>query len=352
MFLAVLGIEGVESIHNDAERDDGMPEEMQHENIRKAKASKSVDDLITQSGKWMDEIESLSKSSAPDDRLRAIAVYEERFARLPSGRSRDFIREQMASSDTAVSKRATEVFERTVRPSEKRMSEQWTSLAGQLGKAVQMFGKTVKESNDLLFSRITGTANGQRFASDAEEISEHVERKTVTNEPFVGEAAKLVAKQGNVDWNIDGYKLLVTLEIVIRRLIADRLIYCDQATPLRNSIPKDIYDKCLERMKYEKQSLLVESSQDWLDYLDFSDLAMIIEKGRNRSKIVGHLDNVKQEMVISKLRELEPIRNKLSHSRFLSEKEYQKLSFQAEDLFKLLLAADIPDAPVENPYGE
>jgi hypothetical protein len=46
-----------------------------------------------------------------------------------------------------------------------------------------------------------------------------------------------------------------------------------------------------------------------------------------------------------------PIRNKLSHSRFLSEKEYQKLSFQAEDLFKLLLATDRFEAPMENPYA-
>ncbi|HVO77376.1 MAG TPA: hypothetical protein VMS79_00750 [Methanomassiliicoccales archaeon] len=299
----------------------------------------------------MDEIDALSKSASSEGRLKAISLYEERFSRLPSGRSRDFIREQMASSDAAVSKKAKEVFERTVKPSEQQMSERWNSLAGQFGKAVQMFGKTVKESNDLLFSRIARTASGQQFASNAEEISEQVERKEPKDEPYVGEAAKLVAKQGNVDWNIDGYKLLVTLEIVIRRLIADRLLYCDQATPLRNSIPKEIYDKCLERMKYERQSLLVESSQDWLDYLDFSDLAMIIEKGRNRGKIVGHLDGVKQEMVISKLRELEPIRNKLSHSRFLSEKEFQKLSFQAEDLFKLLLATEEKPTPVENPYA-
>jgi len=299
----------------------------------------------------MDEIDALSKSASSEGRLKAISLYEERFSRLPSGRSRDFIREQMASSDAAVSKKAKEVFERTVKPSELQMSERWNSLAGQFGKAVQMFGKTVKESNDLLFSRIARTASGQQFASNAEEISEQVERKEPKDEPYVGEAAKLVAKQGNVDWNIDGYKLLVTLEIVIRRLIADRLLYCDQATPLRNSIPKEIYDKCLERMKYERQSLLVESSQDWLDYLDFSDLAMIIEKGRNRGKIVGHLDGVKQEMVISKLRELEPIRNKLSHSRFLSEKEFQKLSFQAEDLFKLLLATEEKPTPVENPYA-
>ncbi|MDD1770026.1 MAG: hypothetical protein LUO79_02975 [Methanomassiliicoccales archaeon] len=336
--------------------------------LDKAEAGKSVDDLIVQSGKWMDEIETLSKSGSLDDRLRAITIFEERFPRLPSGKSRDFIREQMASPDASVAKKAKEVYERTVKPSEKQMADHWKSVGEELVGAIQKFGETVKGTNEKLFARVAGTANGLLFASNLEEISDHVGEQGATgqpagrsagwkgadiaieSDPYGSEAVKLVRKQGDVGWNIDGYKLLVTLEIVIRRLIAERLIYCDQAVPLSNAIPKDIYDKCLERMRYERDSLLVESSQDWLDYLDFSDLAMLIEKGRNRMKIVGHLDKVKQAMVISKLRELEPIRNKLSHSRFLSEREYQKLSFQAEDLFKLLLSTDQQAVPIENPY--
>ncbi|MFQ6060960.1 MAG: Swt1 family HEPN domain-containing protein, partial [Thermoplasmata archaeon] len=72
-------------------------------------------------------------------------------------------------------------------------------------------------------------------------------------------------------------------------------------------------------------------SDDPLDYIDFADYIKIITRKDNWkqwfSSVFGDRD-----IITAKLRELEPIRNSLVHSRPLRPRDFERLKLAVEDI--------------------
>lgn len=90
-------------------------------------------------------------------------------------------------------------------------------------------------------------------------------------------------------------------------------------------IPKDITERAEERRQKDG------AKHEAIEYIDFADYVKIITRRDNwRDTFHEIFDN--REMTMTKLRELEPIRNSLRHGRGISDEEEDKLRVLARDL--------------------
>jgi Swt1-like HEPN len=66
-------------------------------------------------------------------------------------------------------------------------------------------------------------------------------------------------------------------------------------------------------------------------YVDFADYLKIITRADNWKEIFRDIF-FEQELISAKFKELNPIRNKIAHSRDLTEQDLRRLRIHAEDI--------------------
>jgi len=129
------------------------------------------------------------------------------------------------------------------------------------------------------------------------------------------------------------YLLLKNLEEKIRKFLEQEL---SEHNPQwwKQLIPGDVKQNAEDRKQkdelrknwdYEKQSLI--------SYIDFTDYEKIIIQKTNWRTIFQYVFNDKNAISV-KLREIEPIRNAISHSRNLDFDEIKQLKFYSEDILR------------------
>jgi ATP-dependent Lon protease len=97
-------------------------------------------------------------------------------------------------------------------------------------------------------------------------------------------------------------------------------------------VPPDV------RQKAEERSQRDEMKRDPVQYVDFADYVKIITRRDNwREVFAGILND--ESVIVAKLRELEPLRNAVSHSRRLTSDEREKLKVLARDIVRQISAA-------------
>lgn len=123
-------------------------------------------------------------------------------------------------------------------------------------------------------------------------------------------------------------ELLRQFERLLRELIGE-LLSQKAGSEWRASLPRDVLTAA-EAKKKANQELWPWASKpgaDLVDYFDFTDYARIIRAKWNWFREVFG----EQEIVLGKLRELEPMRNDVAHSRNLDSREYQRLAMYLDD---------------------
>jgi hypothetical protein len=99
-------------------------------------------------------------------------------------------------------------------------------------------------------------------------------------------------------------------------------------------VPLDVREKAEERRQRD------ELKREPVEYLDFADYIKIITKRDNWREVFSPI--FKDETIISaKLKELEPIRNAVRHSRTLTSEQREKLELLAKDIGRQISASQV-----------
>jgi len=131
------------------------------------------------------------------------------------------------------------------------------------------------------------------------------------------------------------YLLLKNLEEKIRRFLEQELSelvsqWWKQRIPgdvKKNAEERKEKDELRKNWNYEKQSLI--------SYIDFTDYEKIITQKNNWNDIFQHVFHDKTA-ISGKLKEIDPIRNAISHTRNLDVYEVRQIKFYSEEILRAI----------------
>ena len=131
------------------------------------------------------------------------------------------------------------------------------------------------------------------------------------------------------------YDLLKTLENKLRICIETQLS-TQHPKWWTERIPKDVRSRAEDR-KSRDETLWPWSnkSHDLINFVDFNDYIKIITRRDNWREIFVNIFK-DQALLIAKLKELDPIRNTIAHSRPLSSNDRMRLKLHAHDLISCI----------------
>ena len=118
------------------------------------------------------------------------------------------------------------------------------------------------------------------------------------------------------------YQILKDLETKLRQFIESKLSQISQNW-WKERIPADVYEKAKQNSERSKSPWpwVKTENKSLTAYIDFPDYAKIIQKRDNRRDIFPDQSEQTVDSIISKLKELEDIRNKIAHSRPITVQE-------------------------------
>ena len=148
------------------------------------------------------------------------------------------------------------------------------------------------------------------------------------------ELEKILKSDSDLAFNFPAYQLIVGLELFLRNIVHERICVPYERN-LAERIDQKIIKRWEERKQKEESNPLLDGQYRLIDQSDFSDVRKILEKEENRHEFSDILNDRQFRNVISKLDELEPIRNKIAHSRPLTKREFDKLKIYAEDIVRM-----------------
>jgi len=128
--------------------------------------------------------------------------------------------------------------------------------------------------------------------------------------------------------------ILDELENAIRKCIKSNLQKISKNWWIER-VPPDIRQKAEERQKKD------ELKREFVQYLDFADYVKIIVRRDNWREVFQKIFKEK-EVIMAKLKELEPIRNAVRHGRKLTIEQKQKLKTFSQDIIRQILASELP----------
>jgi hypothetical protein len=144
--------------------------------------------------------------------------------------------------------------------------------------------------------------------------------------------------------NVAAYSILFDLEVILRELIAVGLVQKYGSRWDKHGLPNDIRQKVREGVSSERATRWTQLTLHHpLYYLDFPDLKKLIINNANWPSSF-ELVFTKKGAVESSLSEIELIRNKIAHSRPLSEDELEILVAAKAKLFAGLSQRDLDAA--------
>ncbi|MGI0087734.1 MAG: Swt1 family HEPN domain-containing protein [Nitrosotalea sp.] len=136
---------------------------------------------------------------------------------------------------------------------------------------------------------------------------------------------------------LSDYEYLKELENTLRRFIQNKLEK-NTSNWWRERIPEDV------RVNAENRKSNNEIKWPWhpasnlhpIHFVDFTDYSKVISRKDNWEQVFKPIIGGESSILATKLRELEPIRNSISHSRPLSDIESEKLKLYSSEIKKIL----------------
>jgi hypothetical protein len=144
--------------------------------------------------------------------------------------------------------------------------------------------------------------------------------------------------------NARAYNILFEIEVVLREIIARSLAERFGSRWQKQGLPNDIKQKVAEALKYERQTHWTRLTMHHpLYYLDFPDLKKLIANNANWPNGFDQLFTRKTSVEAS-LSEIELTRNKIAHSRPLTEHDFDLLTSAHHKLIAAVPQDRIADA--------
>jgi len=143
--------------------------------------------------------------------------------------------------------------------------------------------------------------------------------------------AKIAYKTDEFDFNKKAYAFLCDLEVSLRHLIQERIVM-----PYESNLASKIPDIILKSWEEKKKNDSDNEDYRLIDYSDFTDLKIILEKGRNKELFSDLFNHEQYKALIAKLHELDPIRKKIAHFRPLTERELTRLTLYHRDILTIV----------------
>lgn len=100
-------------------------------------------------------------------------------------------------------------------------------------------------------------------------------------------------------------------------------------------MPDDVREMAEERKRKNEQTFPWHTGIDLhpINYVDFADYAKIIRRRDNWKEVYKNMFR-DEELIATKLKELEPIRNAIAHSRDLTHDEFERLNLNSKDIMR------------------
>ncbi len=362
--------------------------EVEEENQKKEQTKPVKETNATQEAhaREMSRIEDLWRSPNPEDRIRSLELFKEKYPKLPFGRVSDYIEIIKNESDPKVKSKADEVYGQTAKPDFERWEKHTREFMETVSIPLETQLKSLEKLQNLFSSsqKLAGLLENNlhlpiidiKGLNGATKILEGFEVPEIISPPSLGMyerwpspimASHDIAEAvlGNEDerltlpdllgipedeirdnlssiknaksdivFNYNGYRFLYDIERILREVIQKRIIEPNEKS-INNLIPPEIISECKEIQDLEKKNGSVVASERWIDYCDFTHLEMILRKGKNKDKLKDILNEQEFESVVSKLHELDPIRKKIAHSRPLTTDELNKIRIYGKDIARL-----------------
>jgi len=144
-----------------------------------------------------------------------------------------------------------------------------------------------------------------------------------------------VREQQKVKIQAEYYQVLKNLEQELRKLIQTKLSKISKHWWNQN-VPDDVQENAERRKKQNERPWSWLMRGEYLvDYIDFTDYAKIITRRDNWNQVFKEIFHNKEELS-AKLKELEPIRNAIMHSRNLTAKQKQRLQLYSDDILDII----------------
>lgn len=131
------------------------------------------------------------------------------------------------------------------------------------------------------------------------------------------------------------YEIIKKLEENLRQIIKSELSKISSDW-WKQRVPEDVRKNAdIKKIKNESPWSWLKSGTHIIDYIDFTDYYKIISRRDNWNNIFKNIFYDKEKLIF-KLKELEPIRNAIMHSRNLSSKQLNRLQLYAEDIIEMI----------------
>jgi len=135
------------------------------------------------------------------------------------------------------------------------------------------------------------------------------------------------------DLNTESYRLLKKLESRMRQFIGKELSEVNIQW-WKQLIPPDVKENAKKRKnRDEERKNWNFEKQDLINYIDFTDYAKIITQKNNWKEVFQYVFRDKNK-IEAQLKEIEPIRHAISHSRDLDDLEERQMKFYSEEILR------------------
>jgi len=188
---------------------------------------------------------------------------------------------------------------------------------------------TPKGNSNQILKKIAAVENYAKFETKIRKTITVLTQLKEEDLVFNSEIPQILQQEKSLSQE-ESYELLKKFEQKLRHIIEIELSKISSDW-WKQRIPEDVRENALQRKKKnESPWAWIMGQNPLIDYIDFADYSKIISRRDNWKQAFSNIFGNKDELV-SKLKELEPIRNAIMHSRNLNKKQIGRLGLYASD---------------------
>jgi len=157
------------------------------------------------------------------------------------------------------------------------------------------------------------------------EIEDRMERANMLLKELDAEASPMGLEDYD-PYSLDLYIKLITLEGKLRRMIEHA--FKNEKKWWKTRLPEDVRKRANEKIERDRQNKKDFETRSFnkIEYLEFSDYREIVRKGDNDVYFFSNGILPKKEILLTRLEELEPMRNVIVHRPPLDEADAKKFN--------------------------
>ena len=195
--------------------------------------------------------------------------------------------------------------------------------------SIKKTGLTLKGNSSQILKKFAAIENYAKFETKIRKTITVLTQLKEEDLVFNSEIPQMLQQEKFLSQK-ESYELLKKFEQKLRHIIEIELSKISSDW-WKQRIPEDVRESALQRKKKnESPWAWIMDQNPLIDYIDFADYAKIISRRDNWKQVFSNIFGNKDELV-SKLKELEPIRNTIMHSRNLNKKQIGRLGLYASD---------------------